>query len=486
MLSAMSPEVMAALPLACVIGFALLVLILDLFARSDRYEEDYRSFILAVGCLYAWLFSFLGQLSGSASTDGFLEADAYGFVLVSIILCAGVLTLFFHHRYLGAQRVKGGVDIDVLVMCAVAGGMVMVSTANLMVLFIGFELLSLSLYALTGTARSERASAEGALRYFILGAFSSAFLLYGIALIYGGSGSLDLAVIRRASYYDNTLLLMGLAFLFFGFAFKASLVPFHFWTPDVYHGAPVSIAGFMSAAVKAASLGALLRVLVVGFPGMSDVWSGALWLMAVLSMTLGNVAALQQTSIKRLLAYSSIAHAGYVVIGFLSGPAGYAASIFYLMVYALMTLLVFGVVLVVTAGSPAQYEKDDIVSLSGLGWTHPFIGMVMVIGLLSLAGMPPLAGFTAKFSLFVAAVRSGHLWLVVIAVLNSLLSLTYYLRIVVVMYLTGERRLSWSPPRLLPFVSALALTIAACGLVYLGLFAEESLRYFSIVAAALH
>jgi NADH-quinone oxidoreductase subunit N len=382
-----------------------------------------------------------------------------------------LLTSLLHEVPLAKQRVHGGIDIDVLLVFAVCGAMVMVSAANLLSLFLGFELLSVCVYALSGTARHERGSAEAALKYFILGAFSSAFLLYGMVLVYGAVGSLSLAAVSGAVNADSLLVRAGLGLMLFGLGFKVSLVPFHLWTPDVYQGAPSSITGFMATVVKAAAFGALLRVLTA-FADIEAAWQGILWTLAALSMTIGNFAAIRQRSLKRMLAYSSIAHAGYVLVGFLAlrSDSGVASVIFYLFSYALATFAAFGVVLLVSAGTNKQYARDDIAAFSGLGWQEPFLGVVMTAAVLSLAGIPPLAGFVGKFFLFRAALDSGYLGLVVIAALNTIVSLYYYLRVPVVMYF-GEGREDWTGGECARmFIPRGALAVSFLGAVYLGLF----------------
>lgn len=462
-------DIIAALPLLTLVTFSLSMLTLDLFGKcSSRLVW----LIAAVGS--SWVMAFPHLYLDGTALNGLVYVDGVSFILYSILLGSALVTFLFNHEYLGKQRVESSFDIDMLLVLALCGAMVMVSSAHLIVLFIGFELLSVCVYVLTGSARKERASAEGALKYFILGAFSSAFLLYGMSMVYAASGSMLLADIATQITPDNIMLLVGIALLIFGFGFKVSLVPFHVWTPDVYQGAPVSIGAFMATVVKVAAFGSFLRVMYVAFAGIEETWTGLLWVLSAVTMTAGNLVALRQQSIKRMLAYSSIAHAGYALIGFLAfGPArGAEATMFYLATYSLMTLAAFGVVLAVTAGSRAQYSEDSLDSLSGLGWTHPFLGLTMTVAMLSLAGMPPLAGFIGKLYLFSAAVQAGFVGLAVIGAINSVVSMYYYLRVLVVLYFAKERKLDWSPPEKVPAIPRFALLAVTFGTIFLGLFAD--------------
>ncbi len=485
-------DIIAILPICSLVLISMGMLLLDLFN-----ERQGRLVWTVAACLTAWVFSFYQlpppetALSGNAlagtsftglALNGAVYVDAFSWAFMSIILLGAAVTFMLGHKLLPAQRAHSGIDVDILMILAVCGGIVMVSAAHLMLMFVGFELLSIPLYVLAGIARSERASSEGALKYFILGAFSSAFLLYGIVLVYGATGSMNLADIALVASADNSLMLVGIGLMIFGFGFKVSLVPFHAWTPDVYQGSPVNVTTFMAVVVKAAAFGAFLRIMYVAFGSSIEAWSGLLWVLAVLTMTVGNIVALRQTSIKRMLAYSSIAHAGYALMGFLAfGEAqGAEATTFYMFAYAMMTAAAFGVVLLITAGSSSQYANDDLESLSGIGWTHPFLGFVMTVAMLSLAGMPPFAGFLGKFYLFSAVVKTGYVGLAIIAALNSVVSLYYYLRVLVVMYFKTEREVDWLPPTEFTFASLLALALLTFGTVYCGIFGEGLLRTVGI------
>lgn len=475
-------DLLSAAPLALLIAVTMCMLIADLWGKMSVRGLW---IVLAIGSA---LIAVNEQRNFvTTAFKGMVYVDAFTWVFSSIILCGAFVSLLFGGKLLSLQRAESGIDVDVLMLLAACGGMVMVAAANLVLLFVGFELLSISVYVLAGIARHERASSEAALKYFLLGAFSSAFLLYGMALVYGATGSLSMIEIARHARPDNLLLLVGIGLMIFGFGFKVSLVPFHVWTPDVYQGAPVSITTFMAVVVKAAAFGGFLRLMSVAFAPTSEMWTGLIWVLCVITMTVGNLVALRQKSIKRMLAYSSIAHAGYALIGFVVfGPHhGAEATIFYILAYSLMTVTAFGVVLFATAGTGAQYGNDDIDSLSGLGWTNPFLGILMTIAMLSLAGMPPFAGFMGKFYLFRAAVSGGYSGLAIIAALNSVVSLYYYLRVLVVMYFKTEESAVIHPSNDIPRAPRFALALAALLTVYFGIFAETAMNAVSIAVQSM-
>ncbi|HHM24197.1 MAG TPA: NADH-quinone oxidoreductase subunit N, partial [Bacteroidetes bacterium] len=320
---------------------------------------------------------------------------------------------------------------------AVTGMMFMVSSTNLLVIFLGLEILSLSLYVMAGIRKMRIDSVEASLKYFLLGAFATGFFLYGVALVYGATASVDLVDVARyiqTNGFHGLMLVSGTLFLIIGFSFKAAFVPFHMWTPDVYQGAPTPVTAFMSSGAKGAALAALLRVLVTGIPLGKTEWGIILWIIAALTMTLGNVVAIVQNNVKRMLAYSSIAHAGYLLVGVLAANAlGQASVIFYLVVYTFMNLGAFGVVSYF--GSSNRHEHLNIEDYRGLGYKYPFAALAMAVFMFSLAGVPPTGGFVGKFYLFNAAVQAGYVWLVIIGVLNSVISAYYYLRVVVNLYM---------------------------------------------------
>jgi NADH-quinone oxidoreductase subunit N len=465
----------AGFPIACVAVAAAFLPLLSLL-KSPLIRVVWSVSWLFVAWCFTWsyLFNDYTQLGLS----GHVYVDPLSLIFQSIILLGTALTLIIHARQFQAQKIEAApADIDALVLFAAIGGMVMVSAADLIVIFLGFELLSVCVYVLTGTARAQKASAEGALKYFVLGAFSSAFLLYGAVLIYGATGSMVLHEIGSRADANNLMLLAGLGLIIFGFGFKVSLVPFHFWAPDVYQGAPTSLAGFMASVVKAAAFGAFLRIIGLGFGDIQGAWRGGLWVLCVLSMTVGNLVALRQTSFKRMLAYSSVAHAGYALIGFVAlKNGGGAATVFYLLAYTVMTIGAFGMALIVSTAKGKQYEEDSIESFSGAGWTNPFVGIGLTVVLLSLGGMPPTVGFIGKLYLFQAAVSGGFTGLAIIAALNSLVSLYYYLYVIKVMYF-GTQGQEQAKRIAIPGEAMAVVGFSVFAILYLGLFSD---RFHSI------
>jgi NADH-quinone oxidoreductase subunit N len=310
------------------------------------------------------------------------------------------------------------------------------SAADLLMVFLAIELLSLALYVMAGFARSDEGSQESSLKYFLLGAFSSGFLLYGIALAFGATGTTNIARIAErltGTGVDTRLMVAAIALLAVGFGFKVAAVPFHMWTPDVYQGAPTSVTGFMAAGTKAAGFAALLRVFLVALGPLRFNWEPVLWGIAVATMVVGSLVAIVQTDIKRLLAYSSIAHAGFILIGVVAANRdGVGGALFYLLTYAITTLGSFGAVI---ASAPRGRERLSLLEWQGLGQRHPVFAGAMTLFLLSLAGIPPTAGFMAKFFVFSAAIQAGETGLVVVGVLSTVIAAFFYLRVIVMMWL---------------------------------------------------
>jgi NADH-quinone oxidoreductase subunit N len=469
-------DLLAILPELVVIIAACLVLALDPIVPAAKKE------------LLAWLT--LGSLAiclGLTSSQMGTRVSAFsdlviidpyaGFWKLLLYLVTG-LTVLLSIGYLKAERLNYG-EYYGFILLALAGMMVMVSGADLLTIYLGTELMSLSLYVMAGLKRTEPRSLEASAKYFVLGAFSSGILLYGISLLYGLSGSTRLSVIAGAIASQggaNAMLSVALVLLAVGFGFKLAVVPFHMWTPDVYQGAPTSVTVFMAVASKAASFGAFLRVFVEGLGGLGADWSQLFVIICVITLVLGNLVAIVQTNIKRMLAYSSIAHAGYALIGVVvagqqggtAGNTGLASVLLYIAIYAFMTLGAFALVGMLRKSG---HESDNLEDFAGLAKREPLAAFFMLVFLVSLAGIPPTAGFIAKFYVFMAAVKAGLAWLAVIAVIFAAVSAFYYLRIVMVMYMrdadlsSGDAsRLETSPA--LSFVLACALA----GVVLLGLF----------------
>jgi len=346
----------------------------------------------------------------------------------------------------------------------------MASGTDLMTIFLGLEVMSISLYILAGLFRRQLRSNEAGLKYFLLGAFSTGFLVYGIALLYGVTGTTNVADIgmylsSHPATLGNPMAVAGMLLLATGFLFKIGVVPFHNWAPDVYQGAPTPITAFMSAGPKAAALAAFLRAFILGLSGMQDDWTSLLWVLAVLTMTLGNFVAIYQTNLKRMLAYSSIAHAGYALVGMVAANAiGVSGILFYMLAYTFMNLGAFAVLAL--AGKKGE-DNLTLEGFAGFGLKRPFLGVAMCIFLLSLMGIPPTAGFAGKFYIFAGAVKADYIWLAIIGVLNSAVSLYYYLRVIVYMYFRDPAEdYNWVTLHLGTVVS---IVIAIVGVLYLGI-----------------
>jgi NADH-quinone oxidoreductase subunit N len=388
------------------------------------------------------------------------------------------------YSYLKEERLHFG-EYYGFVLLALAGMMVMVSAADLLTIYLGTELMSLSLYVMAGLKRTEPRSLEASAKYFVLGAFSSGILLYGISLLYGATGSTRLPAVAAAiagQSADDPLLLFATILLAVGFAFKLAVVPFHMWTPDVYQGAPTSVTAFMAVSSKAASFGAFVRVFVEGLGGLKANWSAIFLLLCLATLVLGNVVALVQTNIKRMLAYSSIAHAGYALIGVVAagrtgsdGAHGVASVLLYIALYAFMTFGAFAIVAMLRKGG---LEGDEIEDFTGLSKRHPLAALLMLVFMVSLAGLPPTAGFIGKFYVFMAAVQAGMTWLAVVALIFAAVSAYYYLRLVMVMYMREPEPLSITAPRLVmsPALS-IVLACAVAGVVMLGLYPNPIVNF---------
>jgi NADH-quinone oxidoreductase subunit N len=450
-------------PVLIVLGAAGLVLLLDLLPRPIGRE------LIATVALAGLVGALLATLArwgkpGRAFQD-MIVLDDFALFANVVICYAAALVVMLSIDYLRRNGPETG-EYYALVLFSTGGMMLLAAAGDLIVLFLALELMSLSLYVLAGLFTHELAASEASMKYFILGAFAASFLLYGIALIYGATGTtnLDRIAAVAAGRAHDPLLVIGLGLLLVGFGFKISSVPFHMWAPDVYQGAPTSVTALIATGSKAAALAALIRVLVTALRGSQPDWAVLLWVVAAVTMTVGNVVAIAQSNLKRLLAYSSIAHVGYMLIGIVAGgSAGPGAVLFYLLTYVFTTAGAFGVL---TLCERAQAEAVEVGDYAGLGRRHPVLAAALGLFLLSLVGIPPLAGFVGKFYLFAAAVRAGYLWLAVIGVVNSAIAAYYYLRVVVFMYM---REPEGAGARLVPsFAGGLALAIALIGIVLLG------------------
>jgi NADH-quinone oxidoreductase subunit N len=401
---------------------------------------------------------------------GFSVVRSDNFALfVNITLCIiGVLTVMFSSEVVDREDLPAG-EYYALTLFAIAGMMLMAAATDLLVIFLALEILSLAVYVLTGLKRGSEASAEGAFKYFLLGAFSSAFFLYGVALTYALAGSTRLdqvaAAVAAQVNQPNMLLLAAMGLLLVGFLFKVSAVPFHMWTPDAYQGAPTVVTGFMSTGVKAAAFAAFVRVFLSAFPAMRADWAPLLAYLAVATMIVGTVVGVAQSNVKRMLAYSSIAHGGYLMVGLIAGNGvGKAAVLFYLLSYAVTNLGAFGVVALLATRTS---QHDEVRDFTGLWYERPGLSALMTVFLLSLGGFPPTAGFIGKWYIFSAAVESGHYWLAIIGMLTSVISVFFYLRIIVMMYMADGKR--EAPSSSVSPLATAGLALAVVGIFYLGI-----------------
>jgi NADH-quinone oxidoreductase subunit N len=388
-------------------------------------------------------------------SQGLMAIDQFAFFFKMVFLIAAVFTVLMSQRYLEIEGASPG-EYYFLILCSTLGMMIMASGIDLITAFIGLETMAVSFYILAGFIKPNQRSNEAAVKYFLLGAFSLGILLYGMSLLYGLSGTTSLRTMSAAfaGQERDLRLVLAVVLIVAGMGFKIAAVPFHMWAPDVYEGAPTPVTAFLSVGSKAASFAMLLRIFLEGLPVMNADWRMLFEVLAIITMTAGNIAALTQSSLKRMLAYSSIAHAGYLLMGVVAyTPRGVSAMLIYLLVYSFMQLGAFAVIVMMRRH---DVIGDELKDLSGLYLRHPFAAFAMLLFMLSLGGIPPTAGFMGKFWLFSAAIESGYVWLAVIGVLNSAISLYYYVRVVVFMYLRKE--IAGSEPTSTP---ALTFTLAA-------------------------
>ena len=403
----------------------------------------------------------------NAEGFGVIAADNFGLFVTIVLAIVGVLTIMFSSQVLERDGIPSG-EYYSLVLFSIVGMIMMATATDLLVIFIALEVLSLSVYVLTAIRRDHQPGTEAAFKYFLLGAFSSAFFLYGIAFTYGVTGSTRLAAVgshlSAQSMTSNPMVLLALGLLLVGFAFKISAVPFHMWTPDAYEGAPAVVTGFMSTGVKAAAFAAFARVFLSAFEPFKAEWAPVVAIIAIATMVLGTVVGVAQSNLKRMLAYSSIAHGGYLLIGLVAAnQVGKAAILFYLLAYSVTNLAAFGVIALLGTRDKAN---DNLRDYAGLWHTRPALAALMTVCLLSLGGLPPTAGFIGKWYIFSAAVSAGYYGLAVIGVLTSVISVFFYLRVVVMMYM-AEREGEPAPVRITGLgMAALAVSIAA--IFYLG------------------
>jgi len=462
-------------PELIITAFGFLVLLVDVFSPKGE-KKGYLGVLSLIGVVIAFFYTLPLVGTGKTGFEGMFTADGFAIFFKITILIIAFLTVLISMGYASREGIGFG-EYYALILFSALGMMLMVSGVHLVVLFLGLETMSIAIYILAGMMRDDRRSVESAFKYFLLGAFATGFLLYGMAFIYGATGSLYLkdiaSYIATKKLLDAPMLLLSLALLTIGFGFKIASVPFHMWTPDVYEGAPTSITAFMATGVKAAGFGALIRVFFTALGDFRPDWTAIMWLMAVATMTFGNIIAISQNNIKRMLAYSSIAHAGYILVAFVSGNRlGLSAMLFYLMAYAFMNLGAFTCVILL--GKKGE-ENTLISDYAGVGFKYPLLAAAMTICILSMAGIPPLGGFMAKFYVFSAAVEAQYYWLAILGVLNSAISVYYYLRVTVLMYFReSEREITGLEFSTAPVI---ALILALIGTFYMGIFPSNVLSF---------
>ncbi|MEE9251906.1 MAG: NADH-quinone oxidoreductase subunit N [Thermodesulfobacteriota bacterium] len=452
-------------PELCLIVVGMLIVIAVPLLKDGAGEELFWMAIVGIGVgFYLNITRFTVQntaFSGALSLDGY---SAY-FNMIFLLGAFGAITL--SKNFLPLMKLRAG-EYYALILFSTSGMMILASAKEFMSLFLGFEIMSISVYILSGFNRNSVRSIEAGIKYLIVGGFSSAVLLYGIALIYGASGSIHLDQIASGFDSSNPLYAVGVAFILAGFIFKIGAFPLHQWVPDVYEGAPVTVTGFMSVGVKAAAFALLIRVLFEAFSHIEADWTYVLWIVSILTMTVGNLSAIAQKSVKRMLAYSSIAHAGYVLIGVVAAygekELGISSVLYYLFAYTFMNLGAFGVLAYL---SKEGRECETFEDLSGLWRSKPLVALALGVFMLSLTGLPPTIGFFAKFRVFLAGVTAGYYGLVAIAVINTVISAYYYLRVIVFVYMKDEKGEFSERFKPVPAIALTALTIVT---LFLGVF----------------
>ena len=456
---------------------ALLFILLGAWQRPNTSPTGaWAVAVLALIALGGFSLSSSGIDGVARSFYGLVVSDRLGAFLGLFSIVSGLLVLFMSPAYLSREGIHKA-EYYGLVFLSLVGGFFMFKAASLLTLFLGLEVLSMPLYVLCGLKRNFGKSPEAGLKYFYLGAFFSAVMLYGISFLYGALGTVNLeglAALAISSNRHGLMCAFGLALLLCGLAFKAGLAPFHAWVPDVYEGAPTTITAFMATFVKVAAFGALIRIIFSLPPDILPVLKPFGWLVAVLTMFAGNLGALYQTNIKRLLAFSSIAHAGYLLVGLLSFNAlGQQGVLYYLLAYTFMNVGAFAVVIAFGQRGEENVTLDD---LRGMGLRHPFLGVAMALFILSMIGIPPTAGFVGKYYLFAAALSAGMPVLAVLGVLNSVISLGYYLRVLVALFMMPETRAVIIPPK--GFGTKVAVAACAVLVLWFGCFVSSPIAAF--------
>jgi NADH-quinone oxidoreductase subunit N len=468
-----------AAPETTLLALLCVIMVAHLFWAKEKQETRLMMSAIVTLAITAGLviYAAMPAASGSVIAENNVTPIQYAFtnmfvvdamatlLKVSLLLAVAIM-IIYSRAYLATRKLFSG-EFICLILFGTLGMMVMVSANHFVTLYLGLELLALSSYALVALNRDSAKSTEAAMKYFILGALASGLLLYGISMVYGATGSLDVsrvASVVAASRANDPLLTFGIVFIVAGLAFKLGAVPFHMWIPDVYEGAPTAITLFVASAPKIAAFGFIMRILADALGGAVQDWQGMLVILAVLSMAIGNIVAISQTNLKRMLAYSTISHMGFLLLGILAGTKnGYASSMFYIVTYVLTTLAAFGIILLLSRDG---FEAENIDDLKGLNQRSPFYAVLMLFVMFSMAGIPIFVGFWAKLSVLEAALNAGYTWLVVFAVLMSVIGAFYYLRIVKVMYFDAPTDTS---PIVAPVEMRTVLAVNALAILVLGL-----------------
>jgi len=481
MITFQATDLVRILPEIVLAGFGVLVMVLEPFVPAAR--KRLLGWTALLGVLAAGGAAVRTSFAPGLAFGGSVAADGFSLYFIYLFLLVAALTLLGSMDYLERDHIQHG-EFYALILLATVGMCFMAASTELIMIFLGLEISSLSTYILVGFKRHDALSNEASLKYFLLGSFATAFFLYGIAFVYGLTGTTNLlALSERLSQPSqwSTLARAALILIFVGLAFKLSTVPFQIWTPDVYQGAPAPVTAFLSTGPKAAAFAVLLRIFLGGLVSAGPVSFWVIWVSAILTMCLGNLAALWQANVKRLLAYSSIAHAGYVLVGVAAGGAGgTAAVLFYLVAYSLMNV---GAFLLIAHLAGTGERRTQVEDYTGLAYVRPGVAACLTVFLLSLAGLPTTAGFLGKFYLFRAAIHSHLIGLTILAVLNSVVSVYYYLRLVVAMYMReGKTEMASA---VIPWAVRAALAVSVVGIFYLGLYPNLCIGLASLAAAPL-
>lgn len=465
----------AIVPMLCVTAAALAAMVAEAFREKD--ERMPIGPLGVVGLIGAAISTAL-LWNRNATSFGVVTADNFGLFITAILIVVGFLSLAISAPTVEREGLPPG-EYYALMLFSLAGMMLMATATDLLVIFLALEVLSLAVYVLTGIRRDSLIGAEGAFKYFLLGGFSSAFFLYGIAFVYGLTGSTHLdrvgTLMAAQALSPGPMQILAVGLLLVGFAFKVSAVPFHMWTPDAYEAAPPAVTGFMSTGVKAAAFAAFVRVFLSALEPLIGGWGEIVWVLAAATMIIGTVVGVTQTSIKRMLAYSSVAHGGYLLVALVSGnDTAKGAMLFYLLVYAVTNLGAFGIISVLETRDQAN---DRVTDYAGLWSTHPTLALLMTLFLLSLGGFPPMAGFIAKWYVFAAAMQAGYVWLAIIGVLTSVVSVFFYLRVIVMMYMSAPDADTRSTIPAVPQLVGAALVVSALIILYLGVLPARVLEW---------